>query len=257
MATEREEPPSEEELLLEALRKKADAFSNREWEAYWLKEGPSLLTHGWAASHPDIPLDKLSEVCSLEFISSAIKTLSLESCSRSHEAGGEEDEYSTESILAVSSGREEGVKVTCMAETQLDLEMEVSSEGAAIPTEPMAVSEEVASSNDTNLQLVGSETVTDAANGEGPTDEATLSSEAIVALWNEHYNSYYWYIYEMFVREQKGEQQQQQQLPPGEEEEEGGEGEEIESQDSEAMGEPQSAEVRWSECVYKANLILC
>ena len=231
MATEVEEPPSEEEQLLEALRKKADAFSNKEWEAYWLREGPALLTNGWLATHPDIPLANVEGVCSLEFLSSAIKNLSLESY-QSHEVVGEDEEYSTESIVAVSGGREEGVKIT--AEMKFDSEMEVSSahhEGAAVVTEPMASCEETSSSSVRVAGLpVEDKTVTEVTKGDSSTDVAALSSEAIVAMWNEHYNSYYWYIYEAFVQEGGGEQQ----LLPREGKE---------SQDSEAM-EPQDREVR-------------
>lgn len=232
------EPPSEEEQLLAALKKKADAFANKEWEAYWLREGPALLTSGWLVMHPHIPLAKVEEVCSLQFISSAVKSLSLEPC-QSHEAvvgndGVEEEQYHTESVVAVSGGgREEGVKI--MAEMKLDSEMEVSSaapEEAAVVTEPMPSCEETASST----AVVQYKTVSEASKDDSSTDEATLSSEAIVAMWNEHYNTYYWYIYETFVRGQLEGQQQRE-----------GEVEGEESQDSEAM-EPQDAEVRAACC---------
>lgn len=227
------EPLSEEEQLLAALRKKADAFANKEWEAYWLREGPALLTSGWLVMHPHIPLAKVEEVCSLEFISSAVKSLSLEPCqSRAVVVGEKEDEYHTESVVAVSG--EEGVKI--MAETRLDSQMEVSSavdEGSAIVAEPMASCEETASS-DVVVQPMDDKTVSEVSKEDIPTDGETLSSEAIVATWNEHYNTYYWYIYEAFVQ---GQLEGQQQLPLREGEE---------SQDSEAM-EPQDAEVRDSD----------
>jgi hypothetical protein len=252
---EEEKPPSEEEQLLAALRKKADAFANKDWETYWLKEGPALLTSGWLASHPNIPLAKVEEVCSLEFISSAIKSLSIESSSCEAVSGGEgggvegEEVYHTESIMAVSGGgRDEGVKI--VAETRLDSEMEVSSavhEGAALVPEPMASSKETASSD----VIIDDKTVSEMSKDDSCTDrdEATLSSEAIVAMWNEHYNSYYWYTYEAYVLGHcQGEAQQL--LDGGGGEGEGlqllgggevkGEGEE--SQDSEAM-EPQDTEV--------------
>ena len=255
-----EEPPSEEEQLLAALRKKADAFANKDWEAYWLIEGPALLTSGWLASHPNIPLAKVEEVCSLEFISSAVKNLSIESSSCEAVVGDglEGEVYHTESIMAVSGGgREEGVKVT--AETRSDSEMEVSSEsaaheGAALVPEPLVSSKEPASSD----VAVDDKTVSEVSKDNSCTvDETSLSSEAIVAMWNEHYNSYYWYTYEAYVQEhcrgeggqllleegevkRGGEGGEQLLLPSGEGEVKG-EGEE--SQDSEAM-EPQDAEVR-------------
>ena len=263
MATEEEvkEPPSEEEQLLAALRKKADAFANKDWEAYWLTEGPALLTSGWLASHPNIPLAKVEEVCSLEFISSAVKNLNIESSSCEAIGGdgveGEGQVYHTESIMAVSGGgREEGVKI--MAETRFDSEMEVSSEsavhdGAALVSELLVGSKEPASSD----VAVDDKTVSEVSKDDSYTvDEASLSSEAIVAMWNEHYNSYYWYTYEAYVQEhcqgeegqlllgegevkRGGEGGEQLLLLSGEGEVKGGEG----SQESEAM-EPRDTEVR-------------
>ena len=263
MVTEEEveEPPSEEEQLLAALRKKADAFANKDWEAYWLTEGPALLTSGWLASHPNIPLAKVEEVCSLEFISSAVKNLSIESSSCEAvvsdgvEGGGEV--YHTESIMAVSGGgREEGVKVT--VETRSDSEMEVSSEsavheGAALVPEPLVGSKEPASFD----VAIDDKTVSEVSKDDSCTvDETSLSSEAIVAMWNEHYNSYYWYTYEAYVQEHCQGEGGQLLLGEGEMKRGGGGGEQLlllsgegevkggeESQDSEAM-EPQDAEVR-------------
>ena len=245
-----EEPPSEEEQLLAALRKKADAFANKDWEAYWLREGPALLTNGWLASHPNIPLAKVEEVCSLEFISSAVKSLSLESSSCEVGVGGGEEGYHAESIMAVSGGSsEEGVKI--VSETRLDSEMEVCSavpEGSVVvpivqEPEPMVNSEQTASSS---VVAMEDKTISVAPKDDSSTDEAALSAEAIVAMWNEHYNSYYWYAYESFV--QGLEKGQQQQLPLGDGEgkvKREGEGEE--SQDSEAM-EPQDTEVHVYTC---------
>lgn len=241
-----EEPPSEEEQLLAALRKKADAFANKDWEAYWLTEGPALLTNGWLASHPKIPLAKVEEVCSLEFISSAVKNLSIESSSHEAIGGGgvEEGVYHTESIMTISGGgREEGVIV--MAETRPDSEMEVSSESAVheeaaaalLVPQPLDSSKEAASLDVAMDDKIVSEISKDDS---CTVDEAALSSEAIVAMWNEHYNSYYWYTYEAYVQEHcQGEGGEQ--LLLGGEGEVKGEGEE--SQDSEAM-EPQDTEVR-------------
>lgn len=225
-----EEPPSEEEQLLAALRKKADAFANKDWEAYWLKEGPALLTNGWLASHPNIPLAKVEEVCSLEFISSAVKSLSLESSREVVGGGGdgEEEEYSTESIMAVSDGGgEEGVKI--MAETGLASEMEVSSavhEEATIVPKPMVSCGEAASSD----VATEDETVSEVSKDGSSTDEAMLSAEDIVAMWSEHYNSYYWYTYEAYVQRQS----EGQQLLLGEGEVKG-EGKGEQRQDSEPM----------------------
>ena len=49
-------PPTEEELLLQALRMKAEAYANKAWEEYWRRAGPSLLAQGWITTHPDITL---------------------------------------------------------------------------------------------------------------------------------------------------------------------------------------------------------
>ena len=130
-----------------------------------------------------------------------------------------------------------------MTEMKLNSEMEVSSadlEGGTIEIEPVASCEET--SSDVMKHVVKDETVAEISKDDSSMGvaAAALSSEAIVAMWNDHYNRCYWYTYELYVQEQVGGGRQQ--LLPREREEE-------ESQDSEAM-ESQDTEVRGSLCMY-------
>lgn len=233
MSEEHVAPQTEKEQLLAALRIKADAFANRDWETYWTAEGPGLLTSGWIATHPDILLAKVEEVCSLDFLSSAVKSLSLES-HQDHDTSIAGENYHTESILAVSGGN--GVKTGAadQLESSLDLEMEVSSshEGAETVAESIGSEEQGATVSVVGHPVEGQEVTVDWESKENSSMGMTmaLSSEEIIAMWNEHYNSYYWYTYQMFVEGQT------QQLPPGE-------GGENGNQEWEAM-EPNGGEVR-------------
>lgn len=214
---------------------KADAFANKEWEAYWAREGPALLTSGWISAHPDIPLSTLEELGSLDFLSlsSAVKSLSLG-------ANETAEEHTTESIVAVA-GRCQEVKMATMTEKltpQLDYEMDVSSssppEGVVVESESTADDKAVSSTTVVvGCPLIrgeeGSSEVTE--RDVSTTEAASLSPEAVTAMWNEHYNSYYWFMYQSFLEVQ---QCQEQQVV--------GEGDENESQESEAM-EPNDGEV--------------
>ena len=207
--------PTEEEQLLAALRMKADAFANKDWEAYWVREGPALLTNGWLATHPDIPLAKVEEVCSLDFLSSAINCLSLET------PQGHED-YTVKSTVVVSGEDKEDTTVSEGVGSQVDSEREVSSvpdhDKEAIVSDEPEKSAATATAGDG-----GQEVTVVSKEGNGGLMAAALSSEEMVAIWNEHYNAYYWYTYQSFVEGQS-------QLLVGDEEGEAeGQGEEREA----------------------------
>lgn len=195
---QQEASPTEEEQLLAALRMKADAFANKDWEAYWLREGPSLLTNGWLVTRPNIPLAKVEEVCSLDFISSAIESLRLDE----HQG---HDSYSTESIVSLSAG-DKGTKTSTEGQgLQVDSEMDLSSahdheKGATVTAE---ISREGTTTTFvSNSPVEGQAAAVVCEDVDGESTVVALSSEDIVAMWNEHYNAYYWYMYQLFVTEQ-------------------------------------------------------
>ena len=230
--TDDEAPPTEEEQMLAALRMKADAFANKEWEAYWLREGPALLTAGWLSSHPTIPLTKVKEVCSLDFLSSAINSLSLES------GGQDGGSHSTDALVATSF-KEGGNLTEGSLESKLDYsEMEVSS--AHDQAQPATESEEASADV---MKTAGSDGEMAAKLEEDVSMETAIGSEAIAAMWNEHYNWYYWYMYQVFVQQQEtqqmgreeGEREGEMEEEGEREKEEDGEVEESQSQDSEAL----------------------
>ena len=70
-------PLSTEEELLGALRLKAEAFADKNWEEYWKSEGPSLLARGWVNMHPLIPLQRVEEVCAVDFLCCTMTQLDL------------------------------------------------------------------------------------------------------------------------------------------------------------------------------------
>ena len=70
-------PLSTEEELLGALRLKAEAFADKNWEEYWKSEGPSLLARGWVNMHPLIPLHRVEEVCAVDFLCCTMTQLDL------------------------------------------------------------------------------------------------------------------------------------------------------------------------------------
>ena len=70
-------PLSTEEELLEALRLKAEAFADKNWEECWKSEGPSLLARGWVNIYPLIPLQRVEEVCAVDFLCSTMTQLDL------------------------------------------------------------------------------------------------------------------------------------------------------------------------------------
>ena len=70
-------PLSTEEELLEALRLKAKAFADKNWEEYWKSEGPSLLARGWVNMYPLIPLQRVEEVCAVDFLCCTMTQLDL------------------------------------------------------------------------------------------------------------------------------------------------------------------------------------
>lgn len=224
-------PPTEEEQLLAALKTKADAFANKDWEAYWMREGPMLLTNGWLVAHPDIPLAKVEEVCSLDFISSAVESLSL----KEHQG---HNSYIDESIISGSAG-DKGTKTTTEGQ-----EMDLSSghDHATVIAELVTGRESTSTTtvlSSPSIEGQAAAVMYEDMDGEGSTVFAP-SNEEIFTMWNEHYNAYYWYMYQMFVAEQS-----QELVGEGEGEVEVKEGGVEEREQNEAV-EPNHEEVSFS-----------
>ena len=196
-----------------------------------MREGPALLTSGWVATHPSIPLSKLEELVSLEFLSSSVMNLSLDS-SQEHQTA---QDYTTESIVAVSGEKDAKTIIAEDLSRHLDSEMEVSSQSQE--EERIKSDAIVESSTSTGVVVDSTDKGHEVTKDEGEEHVSTataLSTEEIVAMWNEHYNRYYWYMYQGFVG-------------AGQSNEEQAEGEESESQESEAM-EPMDGEVSNDRC---------
>ena len=146
--------------MLEALRKKAEAFSNDVWTQYWATHGPSLLATGWMNVYPYISLERLQNVCSLNFLAETMNQLGLE---------GTGDQQSTPEDLAMD---------------------EVNSN--RIGHDNTSPGESTESCND----------VLEESNEDEKEIQFTCpTDEEILRLWSEHYNSYYWYSYQVFCHQ--------------------------------------------------------
>ena len=176
--------PSETQELLQALKTKAEAFSDKEWLQYWQMEGPSLLIGGWKTIHPDIPLSKIHELGSLEFVSATLEHLTLKT------------EHQSPSQFNDPSAHDENTNSDDIAPTSYRTVSNVYTNSSGVD-----------SSEGMEDQLKDD-------SGDGDGESSFLSDEDILRMWNEHYNSYYWYCYHLH-RQQYQEHQLQYESVPG------------------------------------------
>lgn len=212
------ENSSEEAELLQAIHLKAEAFASNDWEAYWAAEGPKVLASGWLNVYPSIPLDRVEQVCAIDFLCQAVRRLELNGeVEEEVEEGERKDSYQGEvrddgqkpEDLKHEQGRTDGgmaVESGCKDKSPgSDSQLE-SNEGACVDSGgPVA-----------------------AACMSPPTDmsSTTFSDVEIATLWHEHYNSYYWYCFQQFK------QWQQDTMKTGEDD-----GGEVEKEMAEVEGE--------------------
>ena len=57
-----------EEQLFEAIKMKAEAFANAGWQLHWARHGPGLLSQGWKAAYPHVPLEKIQTLSGIDFL---------------------------------------------------------------------------------------------------------------------------------------------------------------------------------------------
>lgn len=157
------------------MKKKAEAFSNKEWQQYWQLEGPSLLISGWKNIHPDIPFTKIQELSSLEFLSTTLEYLSLKP---------ERDLPSHHNDLS-----------------PLESSSLTGSETVAPPTYD-SVSSVFTNSIGVDSGEKMETQMKEVAEG-SEESSCSLSDEEILRMWNEHYNSYYWYCFHLHQQQQQ------------------------------------------------------
>ena len=130
--------------LYNALRIKALAYANEEWQVYWNTYGPAYLVDCWKQQYPDISLKRVEMVSGLGFL--------CENLESKMQLDSEEDN----SLVAIS-------------DTHID--------------------EKLNNVDDTNVQCTNDDT---------SCSSNAISDEKILSLWNEFYNSLYWYTFEIF-----------------------------------------------------------
>ena len=164
---------TEEEQLLLAIRLKAEAFANKEWTQYWNTHGPSMLAAGWVAVHPHIPLQQLQDsIQSLGFLTLAMDQLGL--ASTTAVAAMDQD--------SVSAGDEIGSGPAQKEFERLKQEVSENFLEAGVSEEREEPSAEMG----------------------GAGGDCMPSTDELLHLWDEHYNGYYWYAYQMFCQQAQG-----------------------------------------------------
>ena len=166
---------------MESLRLKAEAFSNQAWSEYWAAYGPSLLVRGWVSVYPHVPLEQLHRVCALECLAQAMEQLGLE--------GGDGESNGMSRVIAGTSESvlREGSEMLNASADDTTQEIVVSDGGMAEEGNGADVSPPSSPSH-------------------GHASSAAPTDEEVARLWSEHYNSYYWYCYQVFCQcEEEGE----------------------------------------------------
>lgn len=165
--------------LYDALRVKAAAYANHEWQEYWSHYGPAYLAECWQEQHPDIPLKHVETVSGLGFLCEALEQkMQLESCP--------ELEKSTMDGEQMMSPDKSKTKARSNAD-EIDLVLDVG-----LPESPV------------KSQILASEEHTSTPEGLHSHDTTSknnvvsLTDEEVLYLWNEFYNSLYWYAFQLF-----------------------------------------------------------
>ena len=192
---------SEQDELMRALKLKAEAFSNTEWDAYWHREGPALLVSGWAELHPDVPLQRLEAVCPMDFLCTDINTLNISPGSERAEKDGVEKAISPSTVpseLALAAHTDTITTPGPPPEGDGCIEMDVDATvaaGAADVSTSLGTDPDLKTAPSEQQLQQGSPCVLD------PPPLDSVSNEQVLRLWSEHYNTYYWYCFELFKQQ--------------------------------------------------------
>ena len=220
----KEDPTSASEELMSALQTKAEAFANGEWQSYWSLHGPSVLATCWTNHYPQIPLERIEALTGIGFLcrpSGEKMDSSLDRCTSS----GEQDEEAKEQTPLAGSSSCDGdlANITLPREPCLGSAVTNESSGRGCRSEEDTIEDSAvvvcqeALVGDSGMQVVA-DTQQGMADPCGVHSELNLDGDELLAVWNEFYNSTYWYMYHYFT----GFQPQQQDDEEKEDEENGG-----------------------------------
>ena len=164
----REEEFYGEEELYRALRVKAKAYADKNWQYYWETNGPSLLAESWKSQYPTIPLQHVEEVSGLDCLcQSLVRKMQLEATSDGGEEKPEVMEGEAEEgkvALDAEVIGENVLMVELQSETKEEEELE---EGEIKEEKPQAAS-------------------------------GRMSNAEVLRLWQEFYNTHYWYTFQQY-----------------------------------------------------------
>lgn len=172
-----------------ALRMKASAYANKEWQEYWNSCGPGYLIECWKRQHPDIPLKRVEIISGLGFLCETLES-KMQLDSEADETVDHPDKVSDINDNSISdSSTNITVNVGCDSTSNVD---DVISNTIDRSTN---ISTNIGSSNSDDLipNNVGDGTTPDTNDG-----STGISDEDILTLWNEFYNTIYWYTFEVF-----------------------------------------------------------
>lgn len=194
----------EEKKLYRALKIKARAYADKNWQYYWETNGPAILAESWRQHYPKIPL-KLVEVvsglgCLCESLESKMQL----------EATVEREEVQPVTEIEGGTHEESNVGPALFEETTLAVGLE--------ETDSVEEGEIIEAASRMNTE-----------EGHSIGYIASMRDEEVLCLWKEFYNNCYWYTFEVFTQNSLTEEDTSQpELSIGErvEEEVRGEGDE-------------------------------
>ena len=151
---------------------KAEAFANAGWQLHWARHGPGLLSQGWRAAYPHVPLEKIQTLCGIDFLCHDMDGLGMRLS---------EEQDSVGAIDSVGKGLGTGHHPS-------------ANEPAASTDVVMA-----GSHGRTDVVMVGTtETTCSPQHGE----QGVCSSEEDIAnTWNDFYNCMYWHCFQCYKYE--------------------------------------------------------
>ena len=210
-----EDPTTATQDLLTALRIKAEAFANSEWQSYWSLHGPSVLATTWTNQYPRIPLQHIEALTGIDFLCQAFGekiTQDLERCT----LNGEDDQEAMEQtpLANFSSSGSDLTNAALIVKPCTDSLVTSGLNGCGSHSEDSST-EDTVKIVESQEDPVGDLDVHDVpdkqevmANADGGHSELNLDGDKLLSVWDEFYNSIYWFLYHCFTgSQQQGEEE--------------------------------------------------
>ena len=162
---------------------KAEAFANAGWQIHWARHGPGLLSQGWRAAYPHVPLEKIQTLCGIDFLCHDMDGLGMRLS---------EEQDSVGAIDSVGKGLGTGHHPSA---NEPAASTDVVIAGSHGCTDVVMAG----SHGRTDVVMVGTtETTCSPQHGE----QGVCSSEEDIAnTWNDFYNCMYWHCFQCYKYE--------------------------------------------------------